>query len=369
VRCTALAAKSVTKNPTTTPLQQEIDHVDQLSEPQQLLQLRTPIYALCVYFYSPFRTENRAMTGFPWLKLWNETPDDPKFAAAAKMAGTSRSVAVTAFFKALTHANQSEARGSIKGLHPAVVAEVCEAPVDVIQRLWEAFRELGILVGEQIADWAERQGEKIEKPRSANAERVARHRAKKAAAGAPVARAPAPVTPGITGITGGITEALHRADTLEGELESEKEEEKNLVVTSADERESPPSEEFEEFWKQYPRKDSKDNARRAYAKARKKVSWATIMSGVLRYAAERDGQDRKFTKCPTTWLNGGCWEDDAGSPVPAVERRPSQKRGDIFTAMQMVGKYSSDELIDRCLHPEHYDDTGPIVIDNEIGVR
>jgi hypothetical protein len=85
---------------------------------------------------------------------------------------------LAAFIKAMTHANQAEDRGSIKGLHPAVVAEVCGATVDEIRRLWQAFRELGMLLGERIANWVKRQV--VEKPRSAVAERVAKHRRKKA---------------------------------------------------------------------------------------------------------------------------------------------------------------------------------------------
>src|SRR5262249_31936110 len=38
-----------------------------------------------------------------------------------------------------------------------------------------------------------------------------------------------------------------------------------------------------------------------------------IMAGVLRYAAERDGQDQKYTKHAATWLNGGCWADEEPS--------------------------------------------------------
>jgi hypothetical protein len=94
------------------------------------------------------------------------------------MAGTTRAVALAAFIKAMTHANQAEDRGSIKGLHPAVVAEVCGATVDEIRRLWQAFRELGMILGERIANWAKRQIEK--KPRSAAAERTAKWRRKKA---------------------------------------------------------------------------------------------------------------------------------------------------------------------------------------------
>ena len=42
----------------------------------------------------------------------------------------------------------------------------------------------------------------------------------------------------------------------------------------------------------------------------------TPLAGAQRYAAERKDQDPKYTKHPATWLNGGCWEDEApGAPV------------------------------------------------------
>lgn len=68
--------------------------------------------------------------------------------------------------------------------------------------------------------------------------------------------------------------------------------------------------EFEAFWAEVPRKAAKDRAFPAYAKARKKASAETILSGIRRYAAERRGQDPKFTSHPASWLNGGRWGDE-----------------------------------------------------------
>jgi hypothetical protein len=118
------------------------------------------------------------VSGFPWLKLWNEAPDDPKWLAVADMAGSSRPIVFSAFAKCLTHANQNEVRGSITGLHPQVIASWCGVTLQEINRIFQAFRELGILIGDRIAKWAKRQSEKAAKRRSANAERVARHRQK-----------------------------------------------------------------------------------------------------------------------------------------------------------------------------------------------
>jgi hypothetical protein len=73
-------------------------------------------------------------------------------------------------------------------------------------------------------------------------------------------------------------------------------------------------EEFETFWRAYPRREAKGAARRAYEKARKSVSAETILQGAERYARERTFEDPKFTKHPATWLNGECWGDEPRQP-------------------------------------------------------
>jgi hypothetical protein len=74
---------------------------------------------------------------------------------------------------------------------------------------------------------------------------------------------------------------------------------------------------FDRFWKAYPKRVAKEAARKAYDKALERgATDAALLAGAQRYAAERNGQDAKFTKHPATWLNGGCWEDELpGAPV------------------------------------------------------
>lgn len=67
---------------------------------------------------------------------------------------------------------------------------------------------------------------------------------------------------------------------------------------------------FDEFWSAAPRKTGKDDAIRAYAKARRNVDARTLIEAMGRYAEERRGQDPQYTKHPATWLNKGCWKDE-----------------------------------------------------------
>ncbi|MDP2356144.1 MAG: helix-turn-helix domain-containing protein [Beijerinckiaceae bacterium] len=74
---------------------------------------------------------------------------------------------------------------------------------------------------------------------------------------------------------------------------------------------------FEEFYAAYPRRVEPDDARTAYDRVirKGKATAEELLAGAIRYASERDGQERKFTKHPATWLNKGCWADE---PAPAA---------------------------------------------------
>jgi hypothetical protein len=74
---------------------------------------------------------------------------------------------------------------------------------------------------------------------------------------------------------------------------------------------SPPGSDFAAFYAVYPRKVGRKDAERKWLKAIKDgADPAAVVAGAKRYAAERDGQDPKFTKHPATWLHRGCWMDE-----------------------------------------------------------
>ncbi len=77
---------------------------------------------------------------------------------------------------------------------------------------------------------------------------------------------------------------------------------------------------FESFWNQYPRKVDKAAAKKAYQRviAKKQATPDELLTGAMRYAAERCGQDSKYTKHPTTWLNAGSWANEAPAPPIAA---------------------------------------------------
>jgi len=70
---------------------------------------------------------------------------------------------------------------------------------------------------------------------------------------------------------------------------------------------------FEAFWRAYPRKVGKLAAERAYGKARKLATAEELLAGVARYR-----KPSYADWChPTTWLNQGRWLDEPGTAAPA----------------------------------------------------
>lgn len=72
---------------------------------------------------------------------------------------------------------------------------------------------------------------------------------------------------------------------------------------------------FEAFWSVYPRRVGKGDARRAFLKALRSVSYQTIIDAVLaQLPANLKRDDPRFIPHPATWLNGERWCDDIEQP-------------------------------------------------------
>jgi hypothetical protein len=93
---------------------------------------------------------------------------------------------------------------------------------------------------------------------------------------------------------------------------------------------------FDMFWAAYPYKVDKDAARRAMAKALKRVSIHAVMAGLEAQTragvfeamiadARRRGlsNPKQLIKYPATWLNAGSWENE----LPEAPCRPAFRNG------------------------------------------
>lgn len=73
-------------------------------------------------------------------------------------------------------------------------------------------------------------------------------------------------------------------------------------------------EEFQAWYREYPRKKHPDAAFKAYRTARKTASAGELLTALRAYRWSSD--DPKFLPYPATWLNGGAWrENPADEPV------------------------------------------------------
>lgn len=79
-------------------------------------------------------------------------------------------------------------------------------------------------------------------------------------------------------------------------------------------------EQFESFWKSYPRRVAKGAARSAFVKAVKKTTLEAMLKAITEYVAMKP--EKIDYKHPATWLNGECWDDEwepAQSKAPALK--------------------------------------------------
>jgi hypothetical protein len=110
---------------------------------------------------------------------------------------------------------------------------------------------------------------------------------------------------------------------------------------------------FERFWGVCPKRVAKEATRRAFAKVVKGgVDPEVPIAGMQRYAVERQGEPPRFTKNPTTWLDGGCWLDEPtgapvidehGNVVAYEQQAPIRARGFESIAGERIRDHEPDE--------------------------
>ena len=75
---------------------------------------------------------------------------------------------------------------------------------------------------------------------------------------------------------------------------------------------------FDDFWKAYPKKMAKGQAKKAWAKAIKSEEAQTIIDATAVYAKSQEGKDKQFIPYPASWLNAERWKDE-----------PEEQKGEI----------------------------------------
>lgn len=105
---------------------------------------------------------------------------------------------------------------------------------------------------------------------------------------------------------------------------------------------------FTEFWKHYPRKVGKEDARRAWGRAikRRKTNPDDIVAGAARYAADPNLPETAFIPHPDRWLNGNRWENDPEPPRPQQQRAgPPRSTTDdrVQAAFDVAAEFEREE--------------------------
>lgn len=78
---------------------------------------------------------------------------------------------------------------------------------------------------------------------------------------------------------------------------------------------------FDDWWKHYPRKEAKGDARKAFKAALRKTDLATLVAATKRYATEVRGTERKFQKLPGGWLRDERWLDYGHQPADVTDEQ------------------------------------------------
>lgn len=105
---------------------------------------------------------------------------------------------------------------------------------------------------------------------------------------------------------------------------------------------------FDDFWRAYPKKVALTDAIGAFARAIDRARPDEIIRGAMRYAAERDGENPRYTKNPATWLNKACWRDQTPSSCGCPrDGGPVRRQFDRSALAQMHDDDEFDEVVAR----------------------
>jgi hypothetical protein len=130
---------------------------------------------------SAFFDRGGAVMKYEWHKHFHGTVFDPKFTAAAEIAGSEHSRVFAVWIAASDFASVDQDRGSVRSIDLRIVAAGVRLGFDEVKRIWAAFIELNMIALDRLVGWAEQQGvAKLVKAVSAGAERTRRYRQRKA---------------------------------------------------------------------------------------------------------------------------------------------------------------------------------------------
>ena len=93
---------------------------------------------------------------------------------------------------------------------------------------------------------------------------------------------------------------------------------------------------FERFWKLYPRKVGKKDAKKAFDKAVVEDDVTDIMAGLHAFVKECHGKEEKWVCHAATWINAGRWADETYVKAEQRAQAPKIKRSGHEWAITMM---------------------------------
>lgn len=243
-----------------------------------------------------------------WLCWHVGTVNDPKFGRIADVCRTSRANVIAVWAVILENARDG------RGIYTLTYDDAAYAlgiDVAVVENIHLAMKDRGLVDGQMVCKWSERQG-------NSNSERAREWRERRR------------TSPNVASVqeqsrtiqTDRQTYTQTEKDMALSEINPETiaQNEKNaqsdfsLLAPVASVTPATPSieDEFSEWYSIYPRKVGKGQARRAFVTARKKTDQKILIAGVHRLLKNLPS-DPKFIPHPSTWLNGERWADDPRS--------------------------------------------------------
>jgi hypothetical protein len=117
--------------------------------------------------------------------------------------------------------------------------------------------------------------------------------------------------------------------------EPNKEPNKNLTVQSV---------EFDEFWNEYPKKEGKKPAFKAFASALRRATFEDILAGVIRYK-NSDRVRRGYVMLASRWLNEDHWEDhlEPSKDSEAAERSKQRRDRELEASRAYLAELKAQE--------------------------
>jgi predicted phage replisome organizer len=287
------------------------------------------------------------MAEVKWIKLATDIFQDDKIRLIRSMKNGDELVLIWIALLCLAGRENNDgvfALNENEGYTPEMLAVLLDSPLARVKEALKAFKRFGMIDIDDdgvisITNWDTPQDDdSLEKTREQTRKRVAKHREKKALEGNQdkqcnvtdsVTVTQCNVTGNVTkGVTSNVTVTHKERETnkeTEKEKERSKEKEKEKEINKEKETTppiSPPKRlslltktqetRFSRFWEAYPRKVSKANAEKAWAKINPDDELTEKIISAIGTAKRLDERFRetRFTPHPASWLNARSWENE-----------------------------------------------------------